>query len=81
MNPNGPWSGPGGMPQGSGPGSVLVHQESWWMGALHLLPLLLLVVLAGVVVWGRAPPHRSRHAVDGGHGCTDRILSEGSRPR
>jgi len=49
MNPNGPWNG--GMPNGP-PDSMLVHQENWWVGAMHLLPLLLLVVLVGVVVWG-----------------------------
>jgi putative membrane protein len=31
---------------------MFIHHDSWWMGALHLLPLLLLVVLVGVVVWG-----------------------------
>lgn len=49
MNPNGPWSG--GMPDAS-PGSMFVHHESWWMSAAHLLPLLLLALLVGVVVWG-----------------------------
>ena len=49
MNPNGPWNG--GMPNAS-PDSMLVHHETWWMGMAHLLPLLLLAVLVGVVVWG-----------------------------
>jgi putative membrane protein len=52
MNRVGPWNGPGGTPDGGTPGSVFIHQDSWWIGALHLLPLFLLVVLAGVVVWG-----------------------------
>jgi putative membrane protein len=50
MNPNGPWSGPG-FPDAGPSGSMFPH-DTWWMGALHLLPLVLLVVLAGVVVWG-----------------------------
>ncbi len=50
MNPQGPWSGPG-MPAGP-PGSMFIHHDSWWAGALHLLPLLLLAALVGVVVWG-----------------------------
>jgi uncharacterized membrane protein len=49
MNPNGPWNG--GMPNGP-PDSMFVHHETWLMGAVHLLPLLLLAVLVGVVVWG-----------------------------
>jgi putative membrane protein len=79
---NGPRSGPGGMPQGSGPGSMLVHQESWWMGALHLLPLLLLVVLAGVVVWGvlrltgRGTPLTVAMAAPTGSSARDRALDE-----
>jgi putative membrane protein len=52
MNPNGAWNGPGGMPVAGGSGSMFVQHDGWWMGALHLLPLLLLVVLAGVVIWG-----------------------------
>jgi putative membrane protein len=49
MNPNPPW----GEPQDGGPSSwMLVHHESWWMGMLHLLPLLLLAVLIAVIVWG-----------------------------
>ncbi len=51
MNPNGPWSGPG-MPDAGPSGSMFIQRDAWWMGALHLLPLVLLVVLAGVVVWG-----------------------------
>jgi hypothetical protein len=50
MNPQGPWSRPG-MPAGP-PGSMFIHHDSWWAGALHLLPLLLLAALIGVVVWG-----------------------------
>jgi putative membrane protein len=51
MNPNAPFpQGPGaqGVP-GWGP---YVHHDTWWLGALHLLPLLLLAALIGVVVWG-----------------------------
>ncbi len=36
----------------AGPGSMFIQHDTWWIGALHLLPLVLLVVLAGVVVWG-----------------------------
>ena len=35
-----PWWGP------------YVHHDTWWQSGFHLLPLLLLAVLIGVVVWG-----------------------------
>jgi putative membrane protein len=51
MNPNAPFP-PSGMPQ-AGPGwGPYVQHDAWWQGGLHLLPLLLLVVLIGVIVWG-----------------------------
>ncbi len=43
-----PGQGPQGMP-GWGP---YVHHDTWWQSGFHLLPLLLLAVLIGVVVWG-----------------------------
>jgi hypothetical protein len=51
MNPQGPWSGPG-MPEAGPPGSMFIQHDSWWAGALHLLPLLLLGALISVLVWG-----------------------------
>ena len=51
MDPNAPFP-TGGMPQG-GPGwGPYVQHDAWWQDGLHLLPLLLLVVLIGVIVWG-----------------------------
>ena len=51
MNPTAPFP-PGGMPQ-AGPGwGPYVQHDAWWQGGLHLLPLLLLIVLIGVIVWG-----------------------------
>ena len=50
MNPNGPMQGPGSY---GPPGAwQFVHHDAWWSGPLHLLPVLLLAVLIGVVVWG-----------------------------
>jgi uncharacterized membrane protein len=40
------------MPNAAPGGPISIHQDGWWLGAMHLLPLLLLVVLIGVVVWG-----------------------------
>jgi uncharacterized membrane protein len=31
---------------------MFIHPDAWWAGPLHLLPLLLLAVLIGVLVWG-----------------------------
>jgi len=52
MYPNGP-TGPG-MPQGGMPPDMaqFVHQDAWWSGPAHLLPLVLFAILIGVVVWG-----------------------------
>jgi putative membrane protein len=50
MDPNAPF--PGGMPQGVPGWAPYVQHDAWWQGGLHLLPLLLLVVLIGVIVWG-----------------------------
>jgi putative membrane protein len=49
MYPNGP-QGPG-MPV---PPDMthFVHQDAWWSGPEHLLPLLLFAILVGVIVWG-----------------------------
>ena len=47
MNPNGPWTGPG---ESVGPTPYMHH--GWWYGPLHLLPVLLLLGLIGVIVWG-----------------------------
>jgi hypothetical protein len=54
MNPNGPWSWPGsgGAPNAGTTGPVFIHHDGWWIGALHVLPLLLFAVFIGVVVWG-----------------------------
>ncbi len=49
MYPNGPTNGPGGMPGGA---QIFVQHDAWWAGPLHLLPILLLVALIGVVIWG-----------------------------
>jgi putative membrane protein len=40
-----------GMPGGQMPGQWYVHQDPWWERAGHLLPLVLLAVLIGVVIW------------------------------
>ena len=49
MYPNGPtgsWQMPAGDP------GAWAHHETWWAGAFHPLPSLLLVVLIGVLIWG-----------------------------
>ena len=52
MYPNGP-QGPGmpWSPTQLDP-TQFVHHDVWWSGPAHLLPLLLLAVLVGVIVWG-----------------------------
>jgi hypothetical protein len=50
MDPQGPWNAPG-MPGAPG-GPMFVHHDAWWAGPLHLLPLVLLAVSIGVLVWG-----------------------------
>ena len=52
MYPNGP-AGPG-MPGGTMQPDMaqFVQHDAWWSGPVHLLPLLLLAVLIGVIVWG-----------------------------
>ena len=49
MNPNGPWNGPG---EHYGPAAPYVVHHGWWYGPLHLLPVLLLLALIGVIIWG-----------------------------
>ena len=51
MNPNAPFP-PAGMPQGPPGWGPFAHQDTRWEGAFHLLPLLLLAVLIGVLIWG-----------------------------
>jgi hypothetical protein len=40
------------MPDAGQPGPMFIHHDSFWAGALHLLPLVLLAALIGVMVWG-----------------------------
>ena len=51
MDPNAPFP-TGGMPQGTPGWGPYVQHDAWWQSGAHLLPLLLLVVLIGVIVWG-----------------------------
>src|SRR6478609_7716257 len=51
MDPNAPFP-TGGMPQGAPGWGPYVQHDAWWQSGAHLLPLLLLVVLIGVIVWG-----------------------------
>jgi putative membrane protein len=51
MDPNAPFP-TGGMPQGAPGWGPYVQHDAWWQGGVHLLPLLLLAVLIGVIVWG-----------------------------
>jgi putative membrane protein len=54
MNGYGPTPG-GGIPGGVRPGEGWMypqHTVPWWDGVWHLVPMLLLAVLIGVLVWG-----------------------------